>query len=336
MARTVEEEDTRARRWKLLAGLGLGALAIGVPAAVVHRRNRRTPSLRRHGIGRQHVWSWRGSDISFERTGVTRNPVVMLHSLGPGHDGWEWHRAAESLSQHYDLWIPDLPGWGLSTSRRLEYSCELYEDFLTDFLQELINEPAVIVAVGRAAGYAVRVAKEQPHAVRALALVNPWGLARPTTDRPTDRVARTLSDLPILRSSALAMTTSKRAVRKHLEETVFAAPERVDAAVLEHYTCSSRQPGSDRALAALLTGRLDPGVEADTLNPEIPVWLAWGRKCHSPTVETADLWLRWHPPSELEVFDDSGLLPHLEEAGSFSRQLELFLADQTDLDTTPD
>ncbi|MBZ0111712.1 MAG: alpha/beta fold hydrolase [Thermoanaerobaculia bacterium] len=326
MARSVDEEDKRSRRWKLLAGLGLGALAIGAPAAWVHRRNRLTPPLRRHGIGRFHTWSWRGGDIAFDRTGERSSPIILLHSMGPGHDGWEWRAAAELLSGRHDLWIPDLPGWGHSINPHFDLEANLYVDFLEDFLVDVVAEASVIVAVGRAAGYALQVAARQPGRVRALALVNPRGLTR-TGSTPTDRIARRLLDLPVLRPSALALLTSDTALHRHLEHEVFAAPERVDAAVLDHYARSARQPGADRAMAALMSGRLAPELSSLTLDPNLPIWLAWGRRCHAPAIEEADLWLQKFPEAYLEVFDDSGLLPHLEEAGRFSFDLDEFLTE---------
>ena len=324
MARTAEEEEKRSRRWKLLAGLGLGALAAGVPAVVIRRRNHRTPSLKRHGIGRAHSWSWQGVEVSFDRLGRGA-PLVLLHSLGPGHDGKEWHASAEFLSHSFDLWIPDLPGWGRSADPAFVPSVEAYETFVDDLLLQLVGQPAHLVAVGRSAGYAIRAAAREPGLVRSLGLVNPWGLGPEVAPRTIERLTRHLAKWPILRPSALTLISGRGAIRRHLEDEVFAAPERVDAAVLEHYTSSSRQPGADRTLAALLSGRLDPIVGEVQLEPDLPVWLAWGRRCRAPTVELADLWLRWLPTAELDVFDDSALLPHLEEAGNFSQQLITFL-----------
>jgi pimeloyl-ACP methyl ester carboxylesterase len=335
MARTVDEDDKRSRRWKLLAGLGLGALAVGAPAAWVYRRNRLTPPLRRHGIGRFHTWSWRGGEIAFDRTGERSSPIILLHSMGPGHDGWEWRAAAELLSARHDLWIPDLPGWGHSIDPSFDLEAGLYIDFLEDFLVDIVAETSAIVAVGRSAGFALQVASRRPDRVGTLALVNPRGLVR-TGSTPVDRIARRLVELPVFRSSALALLTSDTALHRHLEDEVFAAPERVDAAVLDHYTCSARQPGADRAVAALMSGRLDPDLSGLTLDPHLPIWLGWGRRCHSPAVEEADLWLQKFPGAHLEVFDDSGLLPHLEEAGHFSFDIEEFLSENEPAAGIPD
>ena len=43
-------------------------------------------------------------------------------------------------------------------------------------------------------------------------------------------------------------------------------------------------------------------------------------------MESADLWLHDQPAAELEVFEDSGNLPHLEQADAFCRKLESYLS----------
>ena len=42
--------------------------------------------------------------------------------------------------------------------------------------------------------------------------------------------------------------------------------------------------------------------------------------------ESADLWLQHQPSAELEVFEDSGNLPHHEQADAFCRKLESYLS----------
>lgn len=58
----------------------------------------------------------------------------------------------------------------------------------------------------------------------------------------------------------------------------------------------------------------------------VPLWIAWGSRATSPPIETADLWIRQIPAAELEVFKDTGNLPHTERAGRFSQRLERFLS----------
>jgi pimeloyl-ACP methyl ester carboxylesterase len=330
MTSRAEEGARRSRRRRLLAGVALSAAALGVPLLL--RRLGAAPRLPPHGWGRGHRYSWRGEDVHFQQVG-DGPAVVLLHSLGPGHDGDEWHRAAELLAPWFDVFAPDLPGWGRSARCRLDPSPALYADLLRDFLADVVRRPAVVVAAGRSASFAVAAAAAKGTTrIRGLALVSPRGIASAEEGAElTDRLLARLARSPLFASAAVQLFTSRGAIRRHLEGEVFAAPERADAAQLEHCFRSARQPGAQRALLAYLAG--DLALDVSELLPQltVPVWLGWGRQSSSPLVETADLWLRLLPhdaqgrSAPLEVFDGSGPLPHLEVPVDFSRRLRTFL-----------
>jgi pimeloyl-ACP methyl ester carboxylesterase len=330
MTPRAEESTRRSNRRRLLAGVALSAAALGVPLLL--RRLATAPPLPPHGWGRGLRYSWRGQEVHFQQMGGGR-PVVLVHSLGPGHDGAEWKQTAERLAAHFELLAPDLPGWGRSAECRVTPTPELYATFLRDFIVDVVRSPAVVVAAGRGASFAVATAASSSgEAVRALALVSPRGIASAEEGvELTDRLLVRLARAPLFAAAAVQLFTSRGAIRRHLERDVFAAPERADAAQREHCYRSARQRGAQRALLAYLAG--DLALDVSELLPQLdaPVWLGWGRQSVSPLVETADLWLRLlsHENGtrepQLEVFEGSGPLPHLESPVDFSRRLEPFL-----------
>jgi pimeloyl-ACP methyl ester carboxylesterase len=322
---SAEERQRRVRRRRILQASLLAAGAVAVP--LLWRRRRRLPSsapMPGHGWGRGQTYLWRGQPVRFERIGQGDPPLVLLHSLGPGHDGDQWRRVAHIAGRRHEVVAPDLPGWGRSQPLALAASPFLYTTFLADFFDEVVRRPAVVVAVGASAAFAVRLAGEHPARVAALALVCPLGLAPAGGAAPGDRLA-SLLELPLLGPAALHLLTSRRAVRRHLLEEVFAAPERVDAGRVEHYARAARQPGASGPLRALWTGQLDLEVEDALARLPQPVWLAWGRQCVWPPVEDADRWLRHLEGAGLDVFEQAGLLPHAETARQFCDRLEEFL-----------
>jgi len=108
-----DDGSRRSRRRRVLGGLALAAAAVGVP--VLLRKTSAAPPLPPHGWGRGLRYAWRGEDVHFQQSGDHEGlPVVLVHSLGPGHNGAEWRRTAELLATHFELFAPDLPGWGRS------------------------------------------------------------------------------------------------------------------------------------------------------------------------------------------------------------------------------
>lgn len=316
----------RRRIGPLVQGLVLAAAAVGAPALVsaVIRRRAEPPQTPRWG--RAHRYAGRHGEIVFQELGLRgdRPPIVLLHSFGPGHDAGEWRATAERLAERYAVYAPDLPGWGRSgASSRETLSPALYVAAIEGFLAGVVREPAVLIASGLTAAYAVRIAAEHPGRLRALGLVSPLGLEAGDGRSFLGRLLR----LPIVRDTVLDLLTSRSAITHHLRKEVYAAPERVDAALLDHHYRASHVPRSRAALAAWAGGELGDSV-AETL-PEIglPVWIAWGRQSAAPRVEDADRWLHRLPhTAELEVFETAGALPHAEAPAAFCSALDRFIA----------
>lgn len=314
---TSEEEERRRRRKRILQGLLIGGAAVGVPALINAAIARKAKQVEPTAWGRRHRYAWDLGDVLFQRLGEGE-PLVLLHSFGPGHDSLEFRDVAEGLAQSFQVFAPDLPGWGRSDRPSVDYDSELYIDFLIDFLNDVVRRRAVIVASGLAAAYAVQVAVDRPELVRGLVLVSPLGIDL-AGDEPDlkDAVIHRLLRLPIFGTSALNVYSSRRGLEHHLRREVYARPERVTDAVVDHHWRGAHESGSRAALAAYLSGYLNHQVAEALKRVHAPTLVVWGRQAVHPPVESADLWLRALPEAELEVIDGAGILPHAEEPASF-------------------
>jgi len=308
---------------KVATRLLLAGAAVGIPvlAGALLRRRAEPPSPPRWG--RAHRYTGRsGREVVFQELG-SGPPVVLLHSFGPGYGCDQWREAAEILAARHCVYVPDFPGWGRTRALAGSHHPDRYLNLLEDFLTGVVRQKAVIVAAGLAAAYAVHTAVDHPNRVSALALVSPLGLGEGGSSR--EAVGRIVG-LPILGASALDLLTARTALDHHLRREVYAAPERVDAALLEQHYRASHTRQARAALAALLRGDLDLDVSEELSRLRVPVWLAWGRKSKLPPVEQADLWLRDLPEeAQLDVFEGAGSLPHAEAPALFCRGLERFL-----------
>jgi pimeloyl-ACP methyl ester carboxylesterase len=324
--RSREEDQRRKRRKRLLQGLVVGGAAIGIPALANFLIERRAGRLESPAWGRSRRYAWRYGEVLFQRLG-SGPPLVVLHSLGPGHDSHEWRRCAEILAERHTIYAPDLLGWGRSEKPPIAYDGELYIQFVSDFLHDVVRERAAVVAAGLPAAYAAQVAVDEPETISALGLVAPLGIDL-HSDEPDlkDAVIHRLLRLPVIGTSVLNLYTSRSGIANHLRREVFAAPERADATEVEHHYRASHQKGSHEALAAYLAGYLNHAVEDALARITQPVWLSWGRQAAHPPISAADLWLHALPAAELEVFETAGALPHAEMPTMFCQRLEEFLA----------
>ncbi len=319
-------DQKKRRRSKLWKGLLVGGAAIGIPAIANALISKRTRALGLPSWGRHQRYAWKYGEISFQTIGKGE-PVLLIHSFGPGHDSEEWHQVGELLADGHKIYALDLLGWGRSDKPRVEYDGELYIQLITSFLQDVVDQPCVIAAAGLPAAYAVQVAVDHPELVRALALVVPSGLAI-DSDEPDirDALLNRLLRLPILGTAALNLFTSRSGIGQHLRREVFTGAEQVDAARLDHYYRSSHQTGAHASLAAYLSGYLNHAVNDELPRLNAPVWLAWGQNAETPRLETSDFWLHKMPETQLEIFENSGNLPHLETPSAFATGLKGFLS----------
>ena len=325
MAQTPDEELRKKRRKRLVRGLVMGGAAIGVPALVNALVSRRVGKLPAAVWGRGESIDWKHGRIHYQRLG-DGPAVLLLHSFGPGHSGEEWRRVAEHLAASYEVFVPDLLGWGASDKPSLTYDSELYLELIADFAQRVAGDQPAVIAAGLPAAYAVQLAVDQPELMRALGLVVPSGIEL-NGDEPDfkDALVHWLLRLPILGTSALNVYTSRSAIATYLRREVYASARSIDDALVDRHYRNSHQPGAHGALAAYLSGYLNHSLREILDRVDVPVWLGWGRQAVTPPVESADLWLRSLKDADLEIFEGGGILPHAESAAEVARQLERFL-----------
>ncbi|MEM9556688.1 MAG: alpha/beta fold hydrolase [Acidobacteriota bacterium] len=328
MTETDADGKRRERRRSMVRALLLATAAIGVPAAINRLVQSRASNLPDATWGSRDVYRWRHGDIAFQQLGEGP-PVVLVHSFGPGNSAAEWRRVAEELDSGFEVFAPDLLGWGRSDKPRTAYDAQLYVLLLRDFLRQVVQRPAVLVAAGLPAAYAAQLAADHPELVSLLGLVTPEGLGvhdrRPAlADRLLHRALRT----PVLGTAALNLATSRAAIANALRDEVYASSRLVDQDLVElHYTHAHR-PRAHLALSAYWAGLLDLDVRRALDAVRQPVWLAWGRRAGVPAIEAADLWLRRLDEAELEVFEQTALVPHAESPGELARRLERWILDR--------
>lgn len=311
---------------RLLTAAVVGSAAMGVPVLLHHWIRRRAEKPQAPRWGRAHRFSGRFGALAFQEMGEG-SPLVLVHSFGPGHDSEQWRAAAEILAERHRVLVPDLPGWGRSGLGGKRLDAGIYVASLEEFLAGVAGEPAVVVAAGLPAAYAVLAAGAHPALFRALVLVGPKGLGANQGRGDTPWIANLLR-FPWVSESALDALTSRPKLEQHLRQEVFAAAERVDAGLIEHHYRVCHRPAARRTLAAYWRGELEvsKGALAEAFAQiDLPVLLTWGREAVHPPVEAADLWKKFLGGAELEVLSGSGTLPHAETPALFCRALERFL-----------
>lgn len=271
------------------------------------------------GAGRFYHWI-RGEEIYnvFYKVDGDGPPVVLIHGINAAASSEEMRQPFAGLAQSYRVYALDLLGFGLSDRPGRAYSARDYVDLIEDFLRDVVQQPAAIVASSLSAAYAVTVAARAPERVTRLLLICPTGLQRLAD--PPDRAQQLIGVLlrtPVVGSGLFNLLVSRPSLRYFLVERTYANPAHVDEKLIARYYCTSHQDGARYAPAAFLSGALNQSVRETYPALTQPVQIVWGREAKVTPVSDANLFIRSRPHTRLKVFDGAGLLPHDEVPEEF-------------------
>ena len=107
-------------------------------------------------------------------SGGQGDPLVIIHGGGDGARAWL--KSAEELSNHYSVYIPDLPGFGHSQSANDKFHLQEYVAFIEDLSQALGIERFHLIGHSIGGGIALHYALQFPQKVKGLVLVSSWCL----------------------------------------------------------------------------------------------------------------------------------------------------------------
>ncbi|MCJ8282860.1 MAG: alpha/beta hydrolase [Rivularia sp. ALOHA_DT_140] len=75
------------------------------------------------------------------------------------------------------VYILDLPGIGRSSKPKTTYTLKKIDQFINEFLTEVVHEPANVIAEGITSLSALKVAGEQPNLFKSLVIISPNGIS---------------------------------------------------------------------------------------------------------------------------------------------------------------
>lgn len=316
----VSELGKIGKIWKavLAGGAGMAALA-AVNASI--RRSATDPDDSILG-GEPRVFQWKDGEIVYRTGGAnhTGPPILLVHGIGAGVSSFMWRKNFDALAQDFRVYALDLLGFGLSEKpATAPYSADLYVDLLADFIGEVAERSAHIVAASLSGAYSVRLAAEHPELVRSLVLVSPTGTdnlrARPGV---AGAAFYGLLQSPVLGTSFYNVVASERSIRDFASKQLFYDRRRVTERLVAHHYATSHLPGAQFAIAAFLSGYLNTDIRESFSQITQPVTLVWGRQDEVNPIDQAAELLRINPRASVEVFDRCRMTPPEEHPERFN------------------
>ncbi len=270
-----------------------------------------------------------GHRVSYRTAGS--GPVVLLiHGIAGTSE--QWADVAPVLAEDYTVVAPDLLGHGNSAKPIGDYSLGAYAVSLRDLLIVLGQRRATVVGHSLGGGIAMQFAYEYPVFCERLVVVSSGGLGREV--HPLLRAA-TLPGAEIV----LPLIASQRvlgwggAVGQALARIGLRAGPDIAEMARGYASLADAEARSAflHTVRAVIdhSGQRVSAADRLYLSSMLPSLIVWGRR--DPLIPAAhgESAHRLMPGSWLEIFEDAGHFPHLDDPIRFAAVLREFL-DETE------
>lgn len=287
-------------------------------------------------------WQWEGQvlRVVYEVLGQGE-PILLLPAFSSVSSRLEMAELAQRLATGYQVYVLDWLGFGQSDRPAIDYAPKVYRALLRDFVQRVFDRPVVVMAAGHTAGYVMQLAQEQTQYWQWIVLLAPtWRGPLPTmmarmqvqdqTKRGWFKVVQGLVNSPVLGQLLYWANTTQGFLGWMYGRHVFVDRERITRSLLQVKQGLSRQKNGRFAVAAFVTGALDPLRDRESwlrlFQPMgIPVLLVIGEQM--PPKSRAEAEVVAHFGGAAQVLRMPGTLGLAEEyASELGAQVEPFLA----------
>ncbi|MGN0342264.1 MAG: alpha/beta fold hydrolase [Roseburia sp.] len=253
-------------------------------------------------------------------------PVVLIHDLHPASSGAEWDKITKKLERNYTVYTLDLIGCGRSDKPWITYTNYLYVQILNEFLENVVKEPAHIVATGLSGSFALMGKTFQQKSYKKIVLVNPVSLSVleqfPTRSK---KIAKYLLELPIIGTTIYNFLMSEKKIHSLFADKYFYHPTLVSGKLEDvYFEAAHKSKSAGRyLLASVGSSYLNANVSGVIRKmDELCIISSRGRK---ENVFITNDYLKKNKNIEITHISNSKYLPQLEVPEKFYEALSMFL-----------
>lgn len=265
-------------------------------------------------------WQWRGQSIYYVQAGEKqsgRPPLLLIHGFGASTD--HWRKNIAQLKNDFEVWAIDLLGFGRSAKPDWQYGGDLWRDQLSDFITNVIGQPAVLAGNSLGGYSALCVAAQRPDTVVGLVLLNSAGpftdTKVPTQPNPAQKFIADLTKSVLLQPWASFLlfqyVRQRWMIRKTLSQVYLDQSAITDQLVEEIYRPSC-DVGAHKVFASVF--KSPQGEKIDVLLEQLtcPLLLLWGEADPWMRAKERGAKFRQYYPQLTEHYLKAGHCPHDE------------------------
>jgi pimeloyl-ACP methyl ester carboxylesterase len=245
-----------------------------------------------HWIEGQHgpIRCW----VSPAKQGV---PILLIHGYGGLIE--HWRRVFPILQQEHTPYAFDLYNLGYSARLSVAPSKELWATQAAQVIDSLIGQPALVVGHSMGGMVGSQLARDYPHLVRGLVVVNSMGLPREKEPGALTRAMFGIIRAPLLGDALAEVVTNSWMVRQSLLPAYY-NKDRVTPDLVEAFSGPLRQPGRARDYLAISRANQNFVLDIQPGQVQVPKLIIWGAEDRSMPATMA-------PRFQEEIFPDAGI-----------------------------
>lgn len=240
-------------------------------------------------------------DIYYQNLGSGQD-IVLLH--GWGQDVSTWWSVAEDLSKFGKLWMIDLPGFGRSSVPNKAFGNREYSEVILEFMKKLEIKNPILVGHSLGGRIAIKTASLNGSKISKLILEDSAGI-KPRQDgfKPVLYIGAKLFKY---------LVPNFFNIKEVLRQKFYASLEAdyIDAGLMKN----------------TLTKLLDEDLSLDLPKIDNETLIIWGENDRAVPVSDGLFMYRKIKNSRIEIIENVGHFPHLEERGKFLNYVEDFIS----------
>lgn len=207
-------------------------------------------------------YSFKYGNIFYKESGEGK-PVLLIHDIHECSSGMEWFYLEKKLSKTNKVYTIDLLGCGRSDKPKLTYNSFLYVQLITEFIRDVIGEPADIIATGKSAAPVVMATKLREESIDRIMLINPADLTE-LSDVPDTfaKIKKIFLSCPIIGTFAYHMLHTRDCIFNYFINDYFSDSSADFTEISEYYYESAHRDksGSKYLYASLQGGCLNMNI----------------------------------------------------------------------------
>jgi len=248
--------------------------------------------------------------IRYIEEGGSNGTIVLIHGLGGFAE--RWSAVIPLLSKKYRVIALDLPGYGYSEKPSIDYTLEFFSKFIFDFLDKLGLSKANMIGSSLGGQIVAECAITQNKIVQKIVLVSPAGVMRSST--------------PSLDAYSMAALYPTYDTVKTAYEMMAGSNKKVSDDTIGDFIKRMTQPNAKMVfMSTILALKNLPPITDRLSNIVIPTLLIWGERDTMIPVKYAHDFASSIKNCQLEIMENCGHTPHVEEPIKFSEKVLNFL-----------